>query len=188
MPRNPNKTPCQIPGCRSWAMHNHTRCRAHRDPELGARGAGVPRGNLNALKTGQHAHPLPPLDLQRLAHKIALDPDQLPYQIGLAAQSIHSRTSEPIKTIVALEATVRQLLTAVAETLFAFELAAWLQRLPPARRERAERIIAESARRLDPQQKLAFLRGLIGELNLGKTPKTITGTRGTGTPGHQSLS
>jgi hypothetical protein len=62
MPRNPNKTHCQAPGCkavlRTAAIRGHTHCRSHRDAELGPRGAGAPPGNLNALKTGQDAHPL----------------------------------------------------------------------------------------------------------------------------------
>ena len=70
MPRNLNKTPCQVPGCRSWAMRGHTHCRAHRDDELGPRGAGAPSGNLNALKHGHHAQPLPLPDVKHLARQI----------------------------------------------------------------------------------------------------------------------
>jgi hypothetical protein len=162
-------------------MRGHTHCRAHRDDELGPRAAGAPRGNLNTLRTGEHAHPLPPLDLQRLARQIARDPKQLPYQIGLAAQAIQSRTGDPVKTLIVLEATVRQLRPAVAEALFATELATWLQRLPAAHQERATEIVAKSAQRLDPQQQLAFLRGVIGELNRRKRPNSITGTGGIGT-------
>ena len=59
MPRNPHKTRCQTPNCRSWAMRGRTHCRTHSDRELGPRNAGAPQSNLNALKDGQHAHPLP---------------------------------------------------------------------------------------------------------------------------------
>jgi hypothetical protein len=30
MPRNPNKARCTFPGCHNWAMHDKTRCYAHR--------------------------------------------------------------------------------------------------------------------------------------------------------------
>jgi hypothetical protein len=52
MPRNPNKRHCQTPVCRNWAMRSHVHCRPHLDHLLGPRGAGAPRGNLNACKTG----------------------------------------------------------------------------------------------------------------------------------------
>jgi len=29
MPRNPNKRPCQVPGCRAWAKHGHELCSSH---------------------------------------------------------------------------------------------------------------------------------------------------------------
>ena len=54
MPRNPSKRRCQVPGCRNWAMRANTRCRPHRDRELGPRGAGAPAGNLNALHTTEN--------------------------------------------------------------------------------------------------------------------------------------
>ncbi|MGD8857605.1 MAG: hypothetical protein PVG33_14830 [Chloroflexota bacterium] len=39
-------------------MRGYNRCRSHLDPLLGPRGAGAPRGNLNALKTGEHINPI----------------------------------------------------------------------------------------------------------------------------------
>jgi hypothetical protein len=71
MTRNPNKTPCQHPGCRNWAMRGHTLCRSHRDPELGPRSRGEPRSHPNAHRTADHAHPLPSLDLVQLVKDLA---------------------------------------------------------------------------------------------------------------------
>ena len=65
MPRNPNKKRCQIPNCRSWAMHEHSHCRAHLDHQLGPRGAGPPKGNVNALKSGRYAKPLSSAEPER---------------------------------------------------------------------------------------------------------------------------
>ncbi|MGQ9626966.1 MAG: hypothetical protein ACUVV0_08710 [Anaerolineae bacterium] len=31
MSKKPEKRKCNYPGCRAWAMHDHERCRAHRD-------------------------------------------------------------------------------------------------------------------------------------------------------------
>jgi len=67
MPRNPRKTRCQTPGCRSWAIRGRTVCRSHLDDALGPRGGGAPQRNLNALKTGAHARPLAAADLHELA-------------------------------------------------------------------------------------------------------------------------
>ena len=75
MPRNPNKRHCQKPGCRNWAMRGHAHCRPHLDHELGPRGAGAPRGNLNAFKTGANITPLSKPQIRRLAHSLVRDPD-----------------------------------------------------------------------------------------------------------------
>jgi hypothetical protein len=52
MPRNPSKARCTVPGCRNWSMRDHTRCRPHRNLELGPQRAGPPPGNLYALRSG----------------------------------------------------------------------------------------------------------------------------------------
>jgi hypothetical protein len=95
-------------------MRGHTRCRSHRDRELGPRGGGAPAGNLNALKTGDHTHPLPLLGLQRLVRQIARQPDQLPDHLHLVARSIHSRTGDPHKTLIAFRALLTDLIPQVA--------------------------------------------------------------------------
>jgi hypothetical protein len=135
MSRNPNKTPCQHPGCRSWAMRGHTLCRSHRDPELGPRGSGAPPGNLNALKTGDRAHPLPSLDLLQLAKDLARDPDRLPEHLAVAVDSIHARTHDPYRTLIALSSALGQLVPLVAAQLLAAKADTILQQLPPARRK-----------------------------------------------------
>jgi hypothetical protein len=164
MPRNPDKTHCQVPGCRSWAMRGHTRCRAHRDAELGPRGAGAPHGNLNALKHGRHAHPLPPPDLEHLARHLVEQPADLPFQIGLAVQSLQARTADPLMALVALRRLLSQLIPIVATRLFAAELQALLRDLPPAWHARLRALIHQSVPRDSPEGKLLLLRNLKKQL------------------------
>ncbi len=158
MSRNPHKTRCQVPGCRNWAMRGHTHCRSHRDRELGPRHAGAPSGNLNALRTGHHAHPLSPDDLDQLVHAILRTPDQLPHHLDLTIQSIHRRCQDPVKTLLVLQALVPALLSRVADGLFIAELHAFLDQLPPARQSRFELSIWRQALRLSPVHKLELLR------------------------------
>ena len=165
MPRNPQKTHCEVPGCRAWAMRGHTRCRAHRDAELGPRSAGAPHGNLNALKHGRHAHPLPPPDLERLAGQIADCPDDLPFQLGLAAQSLQARArGDPLATLIALRSLIHQLVRAVAHRVFAAELRALLEALPPPRRCRIRETLHKYRPRDCPEMKVLLLRNLKKQL------------------------
>jgi hypothetical protein len=175
MPRNPHKTPCQTPGCRSWAMRGYTHCRTHRDPELGPRGGGAPLANLNALKTGDHTHPLPAPDLQHLARQLVQQPGQLPYHLGLAAQSIHSRTqADPFRTLLALRASLSDLIPQVAIGLFTTEMDALLRRLPPSQRGPVLHTVRQQVGRQAPQAALFTLRSLMTEFE--KSQKTSTGT------------
>lgn len=41
MPRNPNKRPCAVEGCRAWAMRGETVCAAHRKAAAARREAEV---------------------------------------------------------------------------------------------------------------------------------------------------
>jgi hypothetical protein len=167
MPRNPNKTHCQAPGCHNWAMRAHTHCRSHRDAELGPRGAGAPPGNLNALKTGQDAHPLSRSGLRTLAQQIASDPQQLPSHLQPAIGSIHARTRDPVKTLLALQAMFTDLLPLVAQNLFTAELETLLHQVPPQRRSSLQTIVWKQAVRLGPEAKLRFLRAIAAEVHEG---------------------
>lgn len=160
MPRNPDKTRCQIPGCRNWAMRGHSHCRSHRDSQLGPRGAGAPPGNLSALRTGHDAHPLSPSDLDRLAHAIIRTPDQLPHHLHPLVQSIHRRSGDPVKTLLALQALLPALLSRVAEGLFTSGFHAYLEQLPPDRRSPIEIAIWRLALQISPLDKLKLLRQL----------------------------
>ena len=75
MPRNPNKTPCSVPGCRAWAIRGSDppTCSPHRHatalPETGDSQAdpgqprvGAPPGNQNRLVHGFYATVLDPQD------------------------------------------------------------------------------------------------------------------------------
>ncbi len=167
MPRNPDKRRCEVPGCRAWAMRGHTRCRAHRDAELGPRGAGAPPGNLNALKHGRYSHPLPPPDLERLADRLVQRPQDLPYRVGLAARAVQDRADDPLMALVALRRLLTQLIPLVAARLFALELRAFFQHLPARLRAPTLDLIRRSVPRDSPEERLLLLR---------KLEKTIDGT------------
>ena len=142
VPRNQNKNPCQLPNCRNYAMRGHTHCRSHRDHELGARGGGAPPGNLNAVKSGRHAHPLPPADLRHWAHQLTGYPQLLPKWLGQVADSLQSRTGgDPYRTLVALRSALSHLTSHVAADLFKTEMAALLAQLTSSQRDQFLRSI-----------------------------------------------
>jgi hypothetical protein len=182
MPRNPNKAPCQASGCHNWAMRGHTHCRSHRDRELGPRRGGAPPGNLNALRTGDHAHPLSPSDLRDLADQLIRQPDHLPEHLSLVAHSLHTRsgclrqskTHDPYRTLVALRTVLSDLIPHLALGLFKTELAASLQRLPPSERGPLLRTVKKQLGHQAPEVALLSLRRLMIESQENK--KTSTGT------------
>ena len=180
MPRNPHKTRCTVPGCRNWAMRDHTRCRAHRNADLGpgSGSGGAPAGNLNALKTGRRAHPLDGDQLSAANDALFHDPADLPARMAALTALLLSRTGEPFLLLVALRATISQLIDACAGRIFERELADALAPLPASLRARHYARICALAAALDPEQRLWMLRDRIREKK--KIPvKTITGT---GTP------
>jgi hypothetical protein len=63
MPRNPEKTPCTVPGCRAWAIRGSDppRCSPHSSR------AGAPPANHNHLVHGFYATTLHPQELADLA-------------------------------------------------------------------------------------------------------------------------
>ena len=176
MPRNPSKTRCQKPGCRSWAMRGHSLCRSHRDNELGLRGGGAPQHNLNALKTGAHAHPLASLNLAQLAKDLVHHPDDLPDHLGIAIQSIHARTRHPYKTLVALRTALSRLLPLVAAQLLAAKVKAVLSELPPSQRRPFLIAVRQRAAGPRPLNSLDSIRQWVIESQ--KNRKTSTGTVG----------
>ena len=176
MPRNPSKTRCQRPGCRSWAMRGHSLCRSHRDDELGLRAGGAPHHNLNAVKTGAHAHPLASLNLVQLAKDLVHHSDDLPDHLGIAIQSIHARTRHPYKTLVALRTALSRLLPLVAAQLFAAKVDAILRELPPSQRRPFLTAVRQRATGRLPQNSLDPVREWVIESQ--KNRKTSTGTVG----------
>ena len=164
MPRNPSKTRCQKPGCHAhpWSMRgqprSHSLCPSHRDDELGPRGGGAPQHNLNALKTGAHAHPLASLNLAQLAKNLVRHPDHLPDLMEIAVQSIHPRTRDPYKTLVAFRTALSRLLPLVAAQLFATEVQAVLRQLPSSQREPFLAALRDRTRSLHLQSSLDSIR------------------------------
>jgi len=52
MPRNPNKQPCVVPGCRAWAMRGQDLCASHRPSPSPSEGEG--RGEGESFHTPPH--------------------------------------------------------------------------------------------------------------------------------------
>lgn len=181
MPRNPYKTPCQAQGCRNWAMRGQTLCRVHRNRDLGPSG-GAPPGNLNALRTGEHAFPLSYSDLQALAHDLTCQPHQLPDLLDAAIQSIHSRTGDSFQTLRALLPLLKELLPLVAEGLYEAELEALLQGLSPRDQDNLQAVLWRSSRGYDAETRLCFFRAIARRVESAmpqikkNTGKTTNGT------------
>ena len=158
MPRNPVKAPCQVAGCRSWAMRGLSRCRAHSDDVLGPRAVGAPIGNLNALQHGNYLSPPPADELQSLAAGIIRQPDELPEQIAALLRSIDARTGDPYLTLAALSRLLPGLAAWVAALLFAAELNAYLDPFPPPVRRRVAALVDHHMGRCSPEQRLLIFR------------------------------
>jgi len=158
MPRNPSKTRCTIPDCHNWAMRGHTRCRAHRNAELGPGGVGAPSGNLNALKTGRHAHPLAGDELSATSDALLDESDDLPARMASLTRLVISRTQEPFLVLVALRVMFSQLIAACALRIFERELGDALAPLPAPQRDLHHAQICALAAVLGPEQRLWMLR------------------------------
>ena len=108
----------------------------------GTRGGGAPPGNLNAVGTGRHVHPLTPADLQHLAHQITNYPQVSPKWLGQVVDSVQSRTGgDPYQTLVAVRSALSQVGSHVAADLFKTEIAALLAQLTPSQRDLFRRSI-----------------------------------------------
>jgi hypothetical protein len=160
MPRNPNATRCAVPNCKSWAMRGQARCRAHRDAELGPRGAGAPSGNLNALSHGAYSRPLLLAELEDLARGVADPSGDLFGLLGRLLGYLYSRVHDPLLTLVALRACLPALIDAAASRLFEAELDAFLAPLPPEPRAIFRAFIVRFAPP-KPEDRLHFLRQLV---------------------------
>ena len=158
MPRNPNKKRCEVNGCRAWAMRGHRRCRAHRDDELGPRGAGALPGNLNAVKHGRHAHPLPVEKLENLANALLEQPDDLPDRIGLMAEKLMGRAQDPLRLLIALRKLIDDLTAEVASRLYMSEMAELMEALPSDKRHAMWRMIRERGPRDDVVKMVRLVR------------------------------
>ena len=179
MARNPNKKRCQIPNCRSWAMRDQSHCRSHLDPQLGPRHAGAPKGNFNALKSGRYANPLTADELQTLAHQLSGQPDSMPNNLAstleFAVQSIQSRATSPLHTMILLARLINQLLPYMADIEYAAGLEAFMQRLPPEKRPSIQSQIWKYALPLNPLQRPLLIRAIAKRFpETFFTSKTIT--------------
>lgn len=165
MPRNPNKKPCRYLGCRNWAMRGYDECRSHLDPLLGPRGGGAPRGNLNALKTGEHINPASSTQLRRLAHDIVQQPENVDQLLIDHVNELYAKvgygTAVPraLRTVIALRETVEKLIPYLADAFFFAELEFHAQHCPPDQRASFKNEIWSICAPLSPQNRLrAILR------------------------------
>jgi len=177
VPKNPNKRPCQTPGCRAWAMRGLNHCRSHSDHLLGRRAAGPPIGNRNAVKSGRNAHPVAPDKLKPLAFRITRHPDRLPQIIAETARSLHRRSHDPVTTLLLLERTLQELIPFVSDNLFASQLDAYLRRCPLAERAGTRALIWKHALPMDPVARLRLIKAIDDNISSKTiTGKTIDGT------------
>jgi len=130
--------------------------------------------NLNALKTGLHTHPLPPPDLDRLANQVVHHPEEFPLDLGLAVESIHRRTRDPLNRTLGLLRLVQQLLPLVSAELARIELKNLLEKIPPQKHESVLQIIKKRSAYLDTAQQLHLIRGIEKQLFPENTKKQLT--------------
>jgi hypothetical protein len=175
MPRNLHKSHCQVPGCRAWAMHGAVHCRAHRDAEIGPRGGGAPAGNLNALKTGDYAHPLGQSAIDRLAFQITTDPGCLPDLLAGLARDLYAHTQDLHKTLAALNAILRYLVPTVADARLAARIDAVVHQVPPEKRPALQIALWKCILRLPLEQRLVLLDAVVAKVLPRISGKTSTG-------------
>ena len=186
MPRNPNKRRCQSPACRNWAMRGRFLCRSHLHHALGPQGAGAPSGNLNAYRTGAHINPLSKIQIKRLAHQLAQNPDHFEPTITQLVHDLYLRgrplrdparprsdndaiVPQNIKTLLALYAVLKHLTDYLAIDLFTPELDQLIGRFPPADRSELQSILWKNLLPLPPVQRLLAVRKVNSQLE--KMPK-----------------
>lgn len=192
MPRNPDKQRCSVPGCSNWAMRLDPAgsggqprpdrqaegipsaerlgrlCRSHSDALLGPRGAGAPRGNLNALSRGDHAQVLTPSDLRELAHQMIHRPQGLRHSYCTLFDGIHGRTQDPFRVALAFKAAFTQLIPLIADLLFQIELDQLAQLSPADRRKASKDTIWTLALPYPPEDRLRMVRILTNRVKKAK--------------------
>jgi hypothetical protein len=158
-------------------MRGAEHCRSHRDHELGPRGAGAPKGNLNALKTGEYATMPTFPALGKLGLAIARDPEHLPEQIAQAQPSgqltleIHGRSGDPIKTLEILRRIFPNLIPHIADSIFLVELERYLPKLPEEYRAGFLNVLYKTALPLSPEYRVRLLREIVGKISKAQFPE-----------------
>ncbi|HSG18172.1 MAG TPA: hypothetical protein VLE70_17890 [Anaerolineae bacterium] len=157
-------------------MRGRVHCRPHLDHELGPRGAGAPRGNLNAFKTGANINPFSKAQIQRIAHSLAQDPDRFQEHLvdlvkdlslrvgdGYGAHDANSPAHPDIlppalKALIALDVVLHQLISLLAEDLFTAEMDDILKEHPPARQADVRARLWAAALPVPPLRRLVQIR------------------------------
>ena len=132
---------------------------------------GAPRGNLNALRHGAHAHPLDKASLAHLAAAVQETPGELATLLFPAICSIQRRAPDTFRALIALRALIAALTDIIADSLFHQELSQALSLLPPLLHDhfaaRVERLAADKS----PVERLSLLRKVCRRRKQLVTPK-----------------
>lgn len=148
-------------------MRGDARCRAHRDHELGSRGAGAPPGNLNALQHGRYSHPFFSSDIANLAAAVIERPDELPSRIECTVHTLQNTTGDLFLTMVAFRVFLARFVDCLASDLFTAELGDLLHRsywkntgkpVSPAAQARIQAELERIVMNKSPENRLLILR------------------------------
>ena len=145
-------------------MRGRSHCRSHLDHILGSRGAGAPGGNLNALKSGAHAHPLSERYLMDLAHELVLNPNRLKPVLTQIINQLYRRAGptpseiRALKTLVTLQIVLKSLTSHFANDLFVIGLEEITSGLPPSTRAEHTSQLWKAALPQHPIDRLLQLR------------------------------
>jgi hypothetical protein len=162
MPRNPDKKQCSKPNCHSFAMRGRDLCRSHLDPVLGPRGAGAPKGNLNALGADSlknaTASRFNQVELKNLAQQIIDDPHHYHSLLLEYLEQVGLPPADPLKSLIVLRAMIETLLPFIGEDLFTIEANEFIQRFPDHARPTVQLLIWQGYVHLPPLQRLLEFR------------------------------
>jgi len=138
-------------------MRGRDLCRAHLDSELGPRGVGAPKGNLNSLKNASTSR-FNPGELKELAQQIIDDPHSYHHYLLQYLEQVGRPPADPLKSLIVLRSMIETLLPVIAENLFAVEANELIQRFPDSARPSVQILIWQGYLSRPPLQRLLEFR------------------------------
>jgi hypothetical protein len=154
-------------------MRGYDQCRSHLDHTLGPRGAGAPRGNLNAVKTGQYANPMSYSMLRDLGTEIARNPDSFRATFAAHVDDLYRRVAfgppaaRAYRTLLILQETMEQLVPHVANALFIEEIELLAEDCPPQNRNLYKHDLWSLLAPLSPHERLLAILNHKRSLRVG---------------------